>query len=125
MPPGKTKRPDAYTTVCPIGSIWVRTSRIVLSSISTSACSTRSAVTTVPFFIRIPILAPKLIARVSSQNASGIRTHYLLRSGWHQSLGGTLLPAFERQAIIDALHRDAILNRANQRAEIAAYTMVL
>ena len=45
--------------------------------------------------------------------------------GGTSALGGSLFPAFEGQTVVDALHRDAVLNRANQRAEIAAHTMVL
>ena len=47
-----------------------------------------------------------------------------MRSRWNQTLGATFFPAFERKTIVDTLHRDAVLNRANERTKIAANTMV-
>jgi len=48
------------------------------------------------------------------QAMSGIRTHHLTRSWRDQSLGSALLPTLKRQIFVDALHRDAVLYRADQ-----------
>jgi hypothetical protein len=56
---------------------------------------------------------------------SGICTHHLFGSRWNQSLSRALFPAFERQSIVDALHRDAVLHRTHQPAEIASHALVL
>jgi hypothetical protein len=48
-----------------------------------------------------------------------------MRSRWNQALCCALLPALERQPIIDTLHRDAVLHRTDQRAEVAADAMML
>src|SRR5258705_8826709 len=61
---------------------------------------------------------------IHDAEASGIRTHHLFGSRWNQPLSCALFPAFERQSIVDALHRDAVLHRTNQRTEIAADTMM-
>ena len=39
--------------------------------------------------------------------------------------GGTLFPCLWREAVVDALHGDAVFDRADERAEIAADALVL
>src|SRR6202167_5706164 len=94
MPPGSSSMPVASTTSW-TGSDGIpgRTSLIVPPSINTSEAKVFSAVTTVPFLIRIPI--------------------------------DQIFPSLARQVIFHALHRNAILDWADQRTEIAAHTFLL
>ena len=56
--------------------------------------------------------------------ALSVRTYYLVGSWWNQPFGCTLFPGFGRQIIFDAFHRDAVLDRTDESAKIAADTMM-
>src|ERR1700679_3641125 len=56
--------------------------------------------------------------------ASGICTHHAVCFWRNQTLSRTLFPTFKWQAVGQTLHCDAVFNGTNQRAEIAANTMV-
>src|SRR5271168_4940348 len=55
---------------------------------------------------------------------SCVCAHYLARSRWNEALDGALLPGFGWQAIVDALHGDAVFDRTDERAKIAADTVM-
>jgi hypothetical protein len=56
---------------------------------------------------------------------SGIGAHDLGRPRRNKALGRAFFPAFKRETVVDALHRDATLHGTYERAEVAAHTMVL
>src|ERR1700743_529493 len=79
-------------------------------------------------------LCSRLFQRDSSQkkvfaligrSASRIGAHHFASAQWDQALCDAFLPAFSRDTFVDALHRNAVLDRTNKRTKIAAHTVML
>src|SRR5215469_76249 len=103
IPPGKSNSPVASITRSDAPAVKpARTSLIFSPSTKMSAGNVDSAVTTVP-----PRISVEILTRPPSAPASLLKRCH------------ALLPRFRSSARIHLLHRDAVIHRTHQRAQIA------
>src|SRR5665213_1534295 len=118
MPPGNTSIPVASRTVWPSASIAGATRAIFSPSIKTSASFVSFALTTLPPLISVAMLPPRPVRHYGSLSCH-------LRRRTVRGAGRAFGPGLRCEARRPLHHCDALVDRANQRAEVAANALCL